>query len=96
MFISMRYYGYGAGTAQDIGKKVEEEFIPIVSGIDGFVEYYVVDVGDGHITSISIFESKAGAEESDAKAAEWAPDALTDFDVTAPRIAEGEVVAGKA
>jgi hypothetical protein len=36
---------------QKVAQVVEEGFVPIISGLPGFVAYYVVDAGDGVLGS---------------------------------------------
>jgi hypothetical protein len=93
MFISVRRYKLGAGTAQEVAKKVEDEFVSQVSGAPGFKAYYVLDCGDSVLASVNVFEDRAGAEESNRLAAEWVPGALAEFELSGAEITEGEVLA---
>jgi hypothetical protein len=95
MFSSVRRYRIGAGTAADAAKKVEDEFVPIISEIDGFGGYYVIDGGDGVLCSISVFNDQSGAQESDKKAGEWVPEGLKEFEPSDVEITEGEVLISK-
>ncbi len=67
-------------------------FVPIVSGVPGFVAYYVVSEGDGAVISINIFEDKAGADESTRRAADWVRENLAFLLPNAPEVAAGEVI----
>jgi hypothetical protein len=95
MFISIRRYRQGAGTAADLAKKVEDEFVPMVSDVPGFVGYYVIDAGDNVVASVNVFEAREGAEESDRRAKEWVPGALAEFEPSDVEIIEGEVLVSK-
>ena len=53
------------------GAKMQEEFVERVETIDGFVGYYVVDGGDGTITSITVGETEEAVEASTARAEHW-------------------------
>ncbi len=68
MYATVRRYE-GVTDPGEAGRQVEEAFLPIVSAIPGFVVYYWVDAGAGVMISASIFESRAGAEESNRRAA---------------------------
>ena len=46
MFVTVRRYE-GVTDPSEAGKRVREGFIPILSGIPGFVEYFWVDAGGG-------------------------------------------------
>jgi hypothetical protein len=92
MYASTRIHE-GVSDPQEVARRAREGFVPIISSIEGFVGYYLIDAGGGVMCSTSVFSDRAGAEASDAKAEDWARDNLADiaFDPTA--ITEGEVVA---
>jgi hypothetical protein len=92
MYASTRMYE-GITDTQEVARRVREGFVPLVSSIEGFVGYYFIDAGGGVMCSTSVFSDKAGAEASDAKAADWARDSLADLVFDSPAITEGEVVA---
>jgi hypothetical protein len=52
-------------------RQVDEGFTPIIKGAPGFLAYYALDDGNGVLATISIFEDRAGAEESIRMAAEF-------------------------
>lgn len=92
MFATVRRYE-GAIDAEEIGRRVREGFLPIITGIDGFVAYYVVDGGGGVIVSFSVYRDRAGAEASNAAAADWVRENLLPLLPNPPQITEGDVVA---
>lgn len=55
----------------EMGRRVNETFVPLISAVPGFVGYYFTDAGDGTMFSTSLFQDKAGVEESNKVAAEW-------------------------
>lgn len=57
----------------------------------GFVAYYAINAGDGVVASISVFETQAGAEESNRMAASWVKQNLASLLPTPPEITAGEV-----
>ncbi len=95
MYASVRRYENVTDPRQ-VGRQVQETFVPIVSDLPGFVGYYFVDAGDGLMLSISLFESKESAEESNRRAAVVVREKLAGSMPTAPQIAAGEVVVHKA
>jgi hypothetical protein len=95
MFISVRRYTQGAGTIEELTRRVEDEFIPMVSEAPGFVAYYVVDAGGGVLASVNVFDDRAGAEESDRLAASWVAERLGEFQLSPVEITEGDVLASK-
>jgi hypothetical protein len=95
MYVTVRRYE-GVTNAREVGREVEKTFLPLVSDIAGFVAYYWIDAGDGVMLSTSVFETKAGAEESNRRAAAVVRERLASMMPNPPRITAGEVVAHKA
>jgi len=92
MYASVRIYE-GIENPAEVTRRVNEEFVPMVSAIEGFVAYYFVDAGGGTMCSTGVFENRAGAQASDEKAHDWSRESLSDLVFDAPTITEGEVVA---
>ncbi|MDI1461226.1 hypothetical protein QEZ54_09630 [Catellatospora sp. KI3] len=78
---------------REAGRRVQEGFVPIIRAVPGLLAYYWVDAGDGVMVSTSVFESQAGAQESNARAAAWVKENLAPLLPNPPQIAAGEVVA---
>jgi hypothetical protein len=79
----------------EVVRLVNEGFLPIIREIEGFVDYHVVDGGDGVMVSTSIFESASG-EESNWRAGEFVGQHLTPLLPNPPHFTAGEVVAHTA
>jgi hypothetical protein len=90
MYASVRRYKTEAAT--EITRRVNAEFVPIISKTPGFVAYYGIDSGDGTWTSVSIFETQEGAEESNQMAADWADENIAPLISDGPDITAGELV----
>jgi hypothetical protein len=58
-----RYEGIDPAVVPDIGRSVNENLLPAMSGIPGFVAYYALEEGNGVIASISIFQDRSSADE---------------------------------
>lgn len=90
-----RYTPKTAATKQnvdDLKRRIEERFVPIVQDIRGFHSYGVLNVGDKELFSINIFEDRDGAAESTRRAAEFIQkDPLKD-ELGKPEVFEGELV----
>ena len=61
----------GKDTIASLKQRIERNFLPKVQEAQGFHGYYVVNTNDRELTSISIFETAAGAKESTRLAAEF-------------------------
>ncbi|MFD7132869.1 hypothetical protein [Streptomyces sp. NPDC059894] len=92
MYAAVRRYE-GVTDPAEAGRLVNEGFLPLVRRIPGFVAYYWVDAGDGVMVSTSVFEDRAGVEESVSRAAEFVRDNLASLLPNPPQITAGEVVA---
>jgi hypothetical protein len=95
MYIAVRRYE-GVTNPSEAGRIVDEGFVPIISGMPGFVAYYWVDAGDGVMISTSVFEHKDAEEQSTFMAGEFVAEHLEPLMPNPPQITAGEVVSYKA
>jgi hypothetical protein len=92
MYVAIRQYGLLTNEpVEKVWQGVREGFIPIIRNAPGFLAYYALDSGDGTLTSISIFEHRAGAERSNKLAEDWVGTTLSSALPTSPEIIVGEV-----
>jgi heme-degrading monooxygenase HmoA len=87
----IRRYRVTAGSEEEIARKAQEEFVPMVRGVDGFVAYYGVVGQPGEIATISIFRDRAGEEESTRRAAEWVKKSLAEHIQGSPEVFAGRI-----
>jgi hypothetical protein len=95
MYTSVRKYE-GVTNPLEAARKVQEGFVPLISGMAGFVEYQWIDIGKGAALSISVFDDLAHAIDSNQAAAGWVAKNLSSILTQAPRIENGRVVAHKS
>jgi hypothetical protein len=94
VYVAIRQYGLlTREPIEQVLRGIREGFIPLIKNARGFVAYYVLDSGSGTITSISIFEHRAGAERSNKMAEDWVGRNLSSALPTSPEIIVGEVYA---
>ena len=67
MYVAVRPYE-GVTDSREVARLVEEDYVPIISEMPGFVAYYCVDAGDGVMVTTSVFEHKDAEEQSIFKA----------------------------
>jgi hypothetical protein len=97
MFASIRRYRLESGSIDDLLRLVDTDFADSVEDLDGFVEYQVLECGNGEIITITTFTDRAHAEESMQVAADWVRDTLSRrFDLTRLEAFVGEVVISRA
>jgi hypothetical protein len=94
MYAAVRRFE-GVSDPQKVAQ-VAQDFVPIISEIEGFVAHYLVDAGDGVMVATSVFEHKAAEEESTFLAGEFVAEHLEPLMPNPPQITAGEVVAYKA
>jgi hypothetical protein len=95
MYVAVRRYE-GVTDPQKVTQLVEEDYMPIISEMPGFVAYYCVDAGDGVMVSTSIFEHKDAEEQSTYRAGKFVAEDLGLLSPNPPQVTAGEVVAYKA
>ena len=96
MYVSVRHYDLDAETVDELMRRGEEGFVPIISNAPGFIAYYALDAGEGVVASTSIFTDQAGAEESNRMAADYVKQNLATLLQSLPEITAGEVKVHKA
>jgi heme-degrading monooxygenase HmoA len=89
MYASVRTYAGNTELADALVEN-ESEVKRIISEIDGFKAYYLIRSAGG-TTSVSVYETQDGAEESNRVAAAWLSENLPDLSVSAPQVSAGEV-----
>ena len=89
-----RYEGVDAARTNELVSRVNETLVPQLRELPGFSSYYLVDTGNGVLSSISLFETLEQAEESTKLVAEWITDENLETAIpNAPKITSGKVVA---
>jgi len=88
-----QYEGLDATTRETATSKANVELRPILTKAPGFVSYELVESDDknGPVTSISVFDTRANAEESGKLAEEWVRANMPSM--TKPSKVAGELVA---
>jgi len=97
MFASIRRYRLESGSIDDLLHLVDTDFAESVQEMDGFLEYQVVECGNGEIITITTFRDRRSAEASIELAADWVRDTLAaQFDLTRLEGFVGEVAIRRA
>ncbi|MFE1829900.1 hypothetical protein [Streptomyces yangpuensis] len=92
MYAVIRRYE-GVTDPAEAGRLVDEGFVPLLRRVPGFVAYYWGDAGDGVMVSTSVYEDRAGAEESVRRAADFVREHLASLLPNPPQVTAGQVVA---
>ena len=89
-----RYEGVDATRTNEVAAKVNETLVPQLRELPGFAGYYLIEAGNGVLSSLSLFETSAQADESTKLVAKWITDENFGKAIpNAPRITSGKVVA---
>jgi hypothetical protein len=97
MFATVRRYeGIEASHKDELTKKVGESLAPRLSKLPGFSGYFLIDTGEGVMSSIGLFDSSKQADESTRVASEWVRDEkLERILKNPPKVTDGEVIVHK-
>ncbi len=92
MYAVIRRYHLAEGASiVDLMQRVHQGFVPIVSRVPGFVAFHAIDLGEGRIASVSVFDGRDAAEESTRRAADHIEQELSALFAGPPEIEHGEV-----
>ncbi|MFG1811624.1 hypothetical protein [Streptomyces sp. NPDC049040] len=92
MYAVVRRYE-GVTDPAEVARFVKEGFVPLVRKVPGFVAFYWLDAGNGVVASTSVFQDRAGTEESTLRASNYVRDNLASLLPHPPQIMAGEVTA---
>jgi hypothetical protein len=85
-----RYEGVDQSRTDELAKKVDESLMPRLSKLPGFEGYYLIEAGNGVMSSIGFFE------ESTRVAATWVREEKLETALpNPPKITDGEVIVHK-
>jgi hypothetical protein len=91
-----RYEGVDQSRTEELTKKVDETLLPRLSNLPGFEGYYLIEAGNGVMSSIGLFDTSAHADESTRVAANWVREEKLETALpNPPKITDGEVIAHK-
>jgi hypothetical protein len=91
-----RYEATDQNRTSELIKKAEDGLIPRLSELPGFNAYYLIDAGDGVISSVSFFDTAEHTEESTRVASNWVRQENFEQALpNPPKITSGQVVVHK-
>ena len=94
MFATIRQYETNISETAELNRVVQEEFVPLMQSLPGFISYQWIDVGNvgGRMLSVSIFDTAEHAEDSNKAAETWVK-SRPGFGATTCFVEAGPVVA---
>ena len=98
MFATIRRYdAVDPERTSELVKKADETLVPSLSEIPGFSGYYLVEAGNGILSSIGFFDTAEHADESARVASSWVREQeLENALPNPPKITTGEIVVQKS
>jgi hypothetical protein len=91
-----RYEGVDQARTEELTKKVGETLLPRLSEMPGFNSYYLIEAGNGAMSSIGFFDTSAQADESTRVASTWVREEKLDRALPhPPKVTGGEVIVEK-
>ena len=89
-----RYEGVDTTRTNEVVGKVNETLVPQLRKLPGFAGYYLVEAGNGVLSSLGLFETSEQAGESTKVVSKWITDENFSTAIpNAPKITSGKVVA---
>lgn len=97
MFATIRRYeAIDQGRTDELVKKAGETLLPSLTELPGFNGYYLIEAGDGVMSSIGLFDTASEADESTRIASTWVREQKLETALpNPPKVTSGEVVLHK-
>ena len=93
MYVVIRRYT-GVIDPKEIIRRVREEFLPIISKVEGYRGYHLVDTGIDVLASVTLFVDKAAADKALLVPSSWVRNSgLTPLLPNPPQVTPGEDMA---
>jgi hypothetical protein len=88
-----RYEGVDVTRMNEVTSKVKETLVPQLRELPGFAAYYLIEAGNGVVSSLGLFETSEQADESTKVVAKWiSAENLSAAIPNAPKITSGKVI----
>ena len=89
-----RYEGVDTTRTNEVVGKVNETLVPQLRKLPGFAGYYLIEGGNGVLSSLGLFETADQGNESTKVVSKWITDENFNTAIpNAPKITSGKVVA---
>ncbi|TMF84936.1 MAG: hypothetical protein E6I08_14335 [Chloroflexi bacterium] len=92
MHMTIRRYTVAPAQADEVIRRVDDDWLERVHKLPGFVSYHVVRPAPDRLVSVTAYLDADAAHRGAEASAEWVGERLGDLDVKFEDMAEGEVV----
>jgi hypothetical protein len=87
----LRRYQIDSTNVDEIARRAQAGFLPIVTKLPGFAAYALLDAGGGTLVTLSGFRDEASADRSTQEAASWVKENLANLVPNAPEVTRAVV-----
>jgi hypothetical protein len=88
-----RYEGVDTTRTNEVTSKVKETLVPQLRKLPGFAGYYLIEAGNGVLSSLGLFQTSEQGDESTKVVSKWITDENFNTAIpNAPKITSGKVV----
>jgi quinol monooxygenase YgiN len=92
----MRRYRIDATNMDEIVRRAQSGFVPIVRQLPGFAAYALIDAGGGTLVTLGGFRDEEAADRSTEEAAGWIKENLAQLVPNAPEVTRSKIRLSKA
>ena len=96
MFTIIRKFTLIRGSVEEVARRVQDSFVPLLRDLPGFREYFLLDGGPDVLISIRVFDSADEALASNEIAATWVRNNVLEFTKGMPEVMAGNVLVAEA
>jgi hypothetical protein len=98
MFATIRRYeAIDQERTSELVKKADETLVPSLKELPGFHGYFLIEAGNGIMSSVGFYDTAEHADESTRVATDWVREQKLETALpNAPKITTGEVVVQKS
>ena len=96
MFTIIRKFTLIRGSVEEVARRVQDSFVPLLRDLPGFREYFLLDGGPDVLISIRVFDSADEALASNEIAATWIRNNVLEFTKGMPEVMAGNVLVAEA
>jgi hypothetical protein len=92
MFTIIRKFTLTRGSIEEVTRRVQDSFVPLLRDLPGFRRYCLLDGGPDVLISIRVFDSADQALASNEIAANWIRNNVLEFTKGMPEVMAGKVL----
>lgn len=92
MYANVRRRAFKPDKAVEGARLIEQEVVPIISKLPGFLSFYAVHSGEDTITIIGVFETQEAAEKAGPQEIAWVDEHLADIVAGPAEVTNGPVL----